>query len=404
MREVPVSSCESAFLLEALWEGKRLDGRTVNDMRDLEITYGSMFGSCQVCLGPTRVVAQVSASVTEPRLTRPNEGVLFVNVELSPMAAPRFEAGRQSEEGVELNRTVERCLKESACVDLESLCIVTEEAVWTVRLDLHVLNHEGNLSDACSIAGLAALCHFRRPDVSLVDGEVVVHPVSERDPLPLAIHHHPVTSSFAMFSLSPGGGGETMTVLDPSRLEEACMQGCMVLGVNAYREICTLHLAGQVIINKGLVLKLAAIAADKAKKVVERIKACLKEDAEARKSHAPRGFAAALRKKSILQHSTAARQFNLASVASTARQVVSSTPAPQPVPVSVSKKDGVVEVVPDTMEEVIEASSSDEEEGSESDVEVTAVKSKEEAMEERITEKIELDDSEEEETVTLTKV
>jgi len=399
-----VSSCESAFLLEALWEGKRLDGRGVNDQRDLDLTFGSRFGSCQVCLGPTRVLAQVSATVTEPRLTRPNEGILFVNVELSPMAAPRFEAGRQSDEGVEINRTVERCLKESGCVDLESLCIVTEEAVWTIRLDLHVLNHEGNLSDACSIAGLAALCHFRRPDVSLVDGVVCVHPVSERDPLPLAIHHHPVTASFAMFSLGSSSSGDTMTVLDPTRLEEECMLGKMVLGVNAYREICTLHLAGQVIINKGLVLKLATIAAEKAKKVVEKIKACLAEDEKARKSHGPRGFSAALRKKSILQNATAAKHFSLASVGPAARKVVNSTPAPQTVPVTVQDKgEGVVTVVPETFE-LDDSSSSEDNDSEVSDVEITAVKSKEQALEERITEKIELDDSEEEETVMLTSV
>ena len=39
--------------------------------------------------------------------------------------------------------------------------------VWTVRLDLHVICHEGSLADACSVAGLAALSHFRRPDVTL---------------------------------------------------------------------------------------------------------------------------------------------------------------------------------------------------------------------------------------------
>ena len=41
-----------------------------------------------------RVMAQVSCEVTEPKQTRPTEGILFVNVELSPMAAPHFEAGR----------------------------------------------------------------------------------------------------------------------------------------------------------------------------------------------------------------------------------------------------------------------------------------------------------------------
>ena len=50
---------------------------------------------------------------------------------------------------------------------MESLCVVSEEKVWCIRLDLKVLNHDGNAADACSVAGLAALCHFRRPDVSL---------------------------------------------------------------------------------------------------------------------------------------------------------------------------------------------------------------------------------------------
>ena len=47
-----------------------------------------------------QVMAQVSCEMTTPRETRPNEGNLVVNVELSPMAAPHFEAGRPSEETV----------------------------------------------------------------------------------------------------------------------------------------------------------------------------------------------------------------------------------------------------------------------------------------------------------------
>ena len=43
------------------------------------------------------------------------------------------------------------------------------------------------------------------------------------------------------------GSTETLTVCEPGRLEEDVMMGKMVIGVNAYREVCTLHLAGQVI-------------------------------------------------------------------------------------------------------------------------------------------------------------
>ena len=41
-----------------------------------------------------------------------------------------------------------------------------------IRLDIHVLNHEGNVADCAGVAGLAALAHFKRPDVSL-EGDIV---------------------------------------------------------------------------------------------------------------------------------------------------------------------------------------------------------------------------------------
>ena len=47
-----------------------------------------------------QVMAQVSCEVTAPKDSRPNEGIIVVNIELSPMAAPHFEAGRRSDEVV----------------------------------------------------------------------------------------------------------------------------------------------------------------------------------------------------------------------------------------------------------------------------------------------------------------
>lgn len=37
-----------------------------------------------------------------------------------------------------------------------------------------MLNHDGNLMDAASIAAITALCHFRRPDVNIVGEEITV--------------------------------------------------------------------------------------------------------------------------------------------------------------------------------------------------------------------------------------
>lgn len=61
--------------------------------------------------------------------------------------------------------------KKLTSVESSSLCF---SQVWQIRLDMHLLNHDGNITDAASIAGIVALCHFRRPDVSVQGEEVTV--------------------------------------------------------------------------------------------------------------------------------------------------------------------------------------------------------------------------------------
>eukprot|EP00088_Acartia_fossae_P006253 TRINITY_DN1288_c0_g1_i1.p1 TRINITY_DN1288_c0_g1~~TRINITY_DN1288_c0_g1_i1.p1 ORF type:complete len:408 (+),score=92.95 TRINITY_DN1288_c0_g1_i1:43-1266(+) len=407
MRETPISTCEKGFLLEALWEGKRIDGRSTLETRDLDIVYGLDWGSVQVTLGKTRVLAQASCQVVEPTFTRPNEGILIINVELTSLAAPRFEGMRNSDDGVELGRLLERTLKESRCVDLESLCIVAEEKVWEVRLDIHVLNHEGNMFDAASIAGLCSLCHFRRPDVTLKGDVVTIHPLSDRDPVPLGIQHHPVTTTYGLFEYP---GGETLFVIDPSRIEEEAILGKMVLGVNGYREMCTLHLAGQVVVDKTLILRLANITAEKSKKMVDTIKESLRKDEASRQSKGPRGFAAKIRSDSLLHASVPRSNFDFTRVVPLARSVVNSVKVPDTSKTASAKsEDGVVHVASEDMEQDKDKDSGDSDGSdmdSEPDVQVTGVMTKKQILESKVTEKIDLvdSDSEEEETVILDKV
>lgn len=71
----------------------------------------------------------MSCDIQPPKASKPNEGLLYVHVEMSLMAASHFESGRQSNISVQVNRLLEKCLKESHCLDLEALCIVAEEKV-----------------------------------------------------------------------------------------------------------------------------------------------------------------------------------------------------------------------------------------------------------------------------------
>ncbi|XP_015272581.1 PREDICTED: exosome complex component RRP45 [Gekko japonicus] len=285
MKETPLSNCEKRFLLRAIEERKRLDGRQCYDYRNIRISFGTDYGCCIVELGKTRVLGQVSCELVSPKPNRATEGILFFNLELSPMASPAFEPGRQSELLVKLNRLLERCLRNSKCIDTESLCVVAGEKVWQIRVDLHLLNHGGNIIDAASIAAIVALCHFRRPDVSVQGEEVTLYTPEERDPVPLSIHHMPICVSFAFFQQG------TYLLVDPSEQEERVMDGLLVIAMNKHREICTIQSSGGIMLLKDQVLVCSKITGVKVAEITELIQKALANDQKVRKEGGKFGFA-----------------------------------------------------------------------------------------------------------------
>ena len=69
------------------------------------------------------------------------------------------------------------------------------------------MDYGGNIADACVISALGALAAHRRPQVTPEqvrgghDVKIVTHSTSEREPLPLTLHHLPVSISFAVFEV-----------------------------------------------------------------------------------------------------------------------------------------------------------------------------------------------------------
>ena len=163
-----ISGAETSFILRALSEGLRVDGRRPRDARPLQVHCGEREGCVEVRLGDTKVTAVVTAELVEPYVDRPTEGQLLFFVELSPMASSTFEAGRPSEQAIELMRLLERSLRKSQAIDVEALCAVAGKRVWSVRTDVTVIDDRGNVADAVCAAALGALLHFRLPAVSIV--------------------------------------------------------------------------------------------------------------------------------------------------------------------------------------------------------------------------------------------
>lgn len=110
--------------------------------------------------------------------------------------------------------------------------------MWALRVDVHVLDHDGNLADAANLAVLSALLDFRRPDFGVSeDGSVTIYPIYERNPVRLTIHYQPICVSFVLF--------DAVLVVDPSRLEELVADGTMLLVLTRQGDVvCSIKSGG----------------------------------------------------------------------------------------------------------------------------------------------------------------
>jgi exosome complex component RRP45 len=71
-------------------------------------------------------------------------------------------------------------------------------------------------------------------------------------------------------------------VADPTVIEERVSEAQVVYGVNAYRELCGLHLGGNALTSYDIILQCANRAAKRAAEVVQIMKSALEEDTNVR--------------------------------------------------------------------------------------------------------------------------
>lgn len=93
-REAEISNNERDFILKALREEIRLDGRSLDQFRPVDLAFGDESGVADVRLGKTRVMVKVSAEVVVPYADRKFDGIFTIAAELSPIASLAFEVGR----------------------------------------------------------------------------------------------------------------------------------------------------------------------------------------------------------------------------------------------------------------------------------------------------------------------
>jgi exosome complex component RRP42 len=248
------------YALELIEKGRRVDGRKFDEWRKIEIKPNivkNAEGSASVKLGETEVVAGVKLEIGEPFPDAPDEGILIVNAEFSPLASPDFEAGPPGEDAIELARIVDRGIRSSRCIKLEELCIEPGKKVWCIFVDINIINHAGNLLDASALASLVALLNTKIPKV---EGEEILRGEFERD---LPCKFKPINVSVCKI-------GENLLV-DPVLEEEEIAEVRLSVSVRDDDMICAMQKQGNGELKIEEVKKIIDIAIEKSKEIRKMI-------------------------------------------------------------------------------------------------------------------------------------
>ncbi|GMM27650.1 exosome non-catalytic core subunit [Martiniozyma asiatica (nom. inval.)] len=304
--------------------------------RELEIDIQSN-GSVLVTLGSTKVHVQVSAEISKPFEERPFEGLFNISCELPPLfinngltitaatsTTNNDDQIRQKE--IEISRLIEKAIKKSNSIDIESLCIQAGKKCWSIRIDLHFFKNDGGIVDAGCVAAMCGLLSFKKQDVEVVNGEIVIYSEKQRVGVGLGVLGVPICVTIGwgniasrewlvkkgdsivrenMADVNDSGDVEMkveeeeeeedeeenngirnvkertkilpdIMLVDPTIEEMELLMGTMTVTLNSNRELCQISKSGGLPISMNQIMESVELCAEIAKDWTDKIKQAVK--------------------------------------------------------------------------------------------------------------------------------
>lgn len=250
---------------ELLKKSKRLDGRGLEDFRNVTVEYGvskkSAEGSAKVTIGETEVIVGIKMEIGTPYPDQPEKGTLMAGVELLPLSSPRFESGPPSIKSIELARTViDRGIRESDALDLKKLCIKKGEKMWMVVIDAYSINDNGNLADALGLAALAALKDAKFPEYDEKNDKIDYEKKTKK----LVLKELPVPVTVLKI-------GDKL-IVDPVSDEEESIDARLTVATTEDGKVCAIQKGGDVALKSEDIEKMVDISIKKGKELRKLIK------------------------------------------------------------------------------------------------------------------------------------
>ncbi|KAJ1613620.1 RRP45-like archaeo-eukaryotic exosomal rnase [Cryptosporidium canis] len=247
----------NTFVVGVREYGLRLDGRTMNEYRNIKISLNKNYGEAEVNIGRTHVLCVVKSELVVPSQERASEGLISFNVDIGPLCLnPSSHAYRHNRAtlGTEIANYIERVLRETGAIDTEILCILSGVCAWSVKCDIHVLFDDGNLFDACTLATLSGLRHYRYVGADANnflkrlkcegfrenDYQRLENTIKKLEMIPFNIHHFPLSVSIGYFD----NKDELSYIVDPNSDEENISDTIIHISINDRQEVCGISKIG----------------------------------------------------------------------------------------------------------------------------------------------------------------
>ena len=254
-----ISESKKTIIENGIYTGKRKNGRSLFEQRALKILYNKEKEGVEVSLGNTIVFCKINTNITEPKKSRQNEGKFLIRVNLNNLLNKK-SCDNIREKSDEITKILEKTIKGSKALDVESLNIKIGKYCWEIILELTLIRNDGNIQDAMNYAALAILLKYEYKPLQIDKKNISIE--QNKKNKKFSLNHIPILQTFAVLNKN----GEFL-IFDPDLEEEVVANGLLSIAVNLYGDICCIHKPGDSLISYELMKKVFEFCTKKAKDV-----------------------------------------------------------------------------------------------------------------------------------------
>jgi exosome complex component RRP42 len=281
-----LSDGERAYVTAGAAAGIRSDGRQPLERRAVSLETGILptaSGSARARIGGgvTDVLVGVTATIASPSMGAPHEGLVNFTVECSSLASPDYTGRGADELNAELSMLLSRLYTSAAAAELRAgLCLIPGKKCWALQVDTLVLDSDGSVGDAASLAVRAALATSLLPSVRVVPGEAddddevevdegALMPLGGVSPAPVAV---------TLVALSGAG----VRLADATSAEALCSRAQVTVGVGLAGRACGTIASGKTGLSVDEVLALMGDARELGLDALSKVDVFVQEEIDRR--------------------------------------------------------------------------------------------------------------------------